>query len=119
MAGAHVVIHTAGLVDVFGRASPETIYEVNVQGTKNVIEACVQTGTRFLVYTSSMEVVGPNIKGHHFTGAMRTPHMKQYTGTPILAARPKLSGWSWKPMEGRSMGAAPGDMRPASHWHLR
>lgn len=32
MAGAHVVIHTAGLVDVFGRASPETIHEVNVQG---------------------------------------------------------------------------------------
>lgn len=31
-----------------------------------MIEACVQTGTRFLVYTSSMEVVGPNIKGHPF-----------------------------------------------------
>ncbi|XP_073883073.1 3 beta-hydroxysteroid dehydrogenase type 7 isoform X3 [Macaca fascicularis] len=66
VAGAHVVIHTAGLVDVFGRASPETIHEVNVQGTRNVIEACVQTGTRFLVYTSSMEVVGPNTKGHPF-----------------------------------------------------
>lgn len=32
VSGAHVVIHTAGLVDVFGRASPETIYKVNVQG---------------------------------------------------------------------------------------
>lgn len=32
VAGAHVVIHTAGLVDVFGKASPETIHEVNVQG---------------------------------------------------------------------------------------
>ncbi|XP_059010359.1 3 beta-hydroxysteroid dehydrogenase type 7 isoform X3 [Mustela lutreola] len=75
VAGAHVVIHTAGLVDVFGRASPETIYEVNVQGTKNVIEACVQTGTRFLVYTSSMEVVGPNIKGHPFyRGDEDTPY---------------------------------------------
>ncbi|XP_059979374.1 3 beta-hydroxysteroid dehydrogenase type 7 isoform X4 [Lagenorhynchus albirostris] len=66
VAGAHVVIHTAGLVDVFGKTSPETIHEVNVQGTRNVIEACVQTGTRFLVYTSSMEVVGPNIKGQPF-----------------------------------------------------
>ncbi|XP_062956173.1 3 beta-hydroxysteroid dehydrogenase type 7 isoform X3 [Cynocephalus volans] len=35
-------------------------------GTQNVIEACVQTGTQFLVYTSSMEVVGPNTKGHPF-----------------------------------------------------
>ncbi|CAO2583431.1 3 beta-hydroxysteroid dehydrogenase type 7 [Lemmus lemmus] len=66
VAGSHVVIHTAGLVDVFGKASPETIHKVNVQGTQNVIEACVQTGTQFLVYTSSMEVVGPNIKGHPF-----------------------------------------------------
>lgn len=32
VAGAHVVIHTAGLVDVFGRASAQTIHEVNVQG---------------------------------------------------------------------------------------
>ncbi|XP_036166054.1 3 beta-hydroxysteroid dehydrogenase type 7 isoform X3 [Myotis myotis] len=75
VAGAHVVIHTAGLVDVFGKASPETIHEVNVQGTKNVIEACVQTGTQFLVYTSSMEVVGPNIKGHPFyRGNEDTPY---------------------------------------------
>ncbi|XP_073744217.1 3 beta-hydroxysteroid dehydrogenase type 7 isoform X4 [Callorhinus ursinus] len=75
VAGAHVVIHAAGLVDVFGRASPETIHKVNVQGTKNVIEACVQTGTRFLVYTSSMEVVGPNIKGHPFyRGNEDTPY---------------------------------------------
>ncbi|XP_019661008.1 3 beta-hydroxysteroid dehydrogenase type 7 isoform X4 [Ailuropoda melanoleuca] len=44
-------------------------------GTKNVIEACVQTGTRFLVYTSSMEVVGPNIKGHPFyRGNEDTPY---------------------------------------------
>lgn len=38
VAGAHVVIHTAGLVDVFGRASPETIHEVNVQG--EVLPTC-------------------------------------------------------------------------------
>lgn len=38
VAGAHVVIHTAGLVDVFGRASPETIHEVNVQG--EVLSTC-------------------------------------------------------------------------------
>uniref|UniRef100_A0A8C0XIS7 3-beta hydroxysteroid dehydrogenase/isomerase domain-containing protein n=1 Tax=Castor canadensis TaxID=51338 RepID=A0A8C0XIS7_CASCN len=75
VAGAHVVIHTAGLVDVFGRASPDTIHEVNVQGTQNVIEACVQAGTQFLVYTSSMEVVGPNIKGHPFyRGNEDTPY---------------------------------------------
>uniref|UniRef100_A0A8D2I2D0 3 beta-hydroxysteroid dehydrogenase type 7 n=3 Tax=Urocitellus parryii TaxID=9999 RepID=A0A8D2I2D0_UROPR len=92
VAGAHVVIHTAGLVDVFGRASPETIHKVNVRGTQNVIEACVQTGTQFLVYTSSMEVVGPNIKGHPFyRGNEDTPyeavHKHPYPCSKALAER--------------------------------
>lgn len=43
-------------------------------GTQNVIDACVQTGTRFLIYTSSMEVVGPNVKGHPFYRSAQ-PHL--------------------------------------------
>ncbi|XP_075420907.1 3 beta-hydroxysteroid dehydrogenase type 7 [Tenrec ecaudatus] len=92
VAGAHVVIHTAGLVDVFGRASAETIHNVNVEGTRNVIEACVRGGTRFLVYTSSMEVVGPNTKGHPFyRGNEDTPyeavHSHPYPCSKALAER--------------------------------
>uniref|UniRef100_A0ABM5EIM4 3 beta-hydroxysteroid dehydrogenase type 7 isoform X2 n=1 Tax=Pogona vitticeps TaxID=103695 RepID=A0ABM5EIM4_9SAUR len=64
--GSHVVIHTASLVDVWGRVAPEKISAVNVGGTQNVIDACVSEGTQYLVYTSSMEVVGPNIKGVPF-----------------------------------------------------
>ncbi|XP_015262312.1 PREDICTED: 3 beta-hydroxysteroid dehydrogenase type 7 [Gekko japonicus] len=64
--GAHVVIHAASLVDVWGRFPPSKIGEVNVHGTQNVIEACVTQGTQYLVYTSTMEVVGPNAKGDPF-----------------------------------------------------
>ncbi|XP_062993799.1 3 beta-hydroxysteroid dehydrogenase type 7 [Elgaria multicarinata webbii] len=64
--GAHVVIHTASVVDVWGRIPPEKIKAVNVHGTQNVIEACVAQGIQYLVYTSSMEVVGPNMKGDPF-----------------------------------------------------
>ena len=35
-------------------------------GTENVINACVENGIQYLVYTSSMEVVGPNVKGDSF-----------------------------------------------------
>jgi cholest-5-ene-3beta,7alpha-diol 3beta-dehydrogenase len=35
-------------------------------GTVNVINACVENGIQYLVYTSSMEVVGPNVKGDPF-----------------------------------------------------
>ncbi|XP_048868841.1 3 beta-hydroxysteroid dehydrogenase type 7-like [Brienomyrus brachyistius] len=64
--GADLVIHTASLVDVWHRVPEETIHRVNVQGTANVIEACMESGIQYLIYTSSMEVVGPNIKGDPF-----------------------------------------------------
>jgi len=35
-------------------------------GTEHVIQACVELGIQYLVYTSSMEVVGPNVKGDPF-----------------------------------------------------
>lgn len=65
----------------------------DVQGTQDVIEACIWTGTQFLVYPSNMEVVEPNIKGHPSTGALRIPHTKQSADTPTLSAKPLLSNW--------------------------
>ncbi|XP_058296926.1 3 beta-hydroxysteroid dehydrogenase type 7 isoform X5 [Hylobates moloch] len=63
-----------GELRVFDRHLGPWLEELKT-GTRNVIEACVQTGTRFLVYTSSMEVVGPNTKGHPFyRGNEDTPY---------------------------------------------
>lgn len=64
--GADVVIHSASLVDVWHKVPEKLIYSVNVTGTENVIKACVECGVERLVYTSSMEVIGPNINGDHF-----------------------------------------------------
>ncbi|CAI9560639.1 unnamed protein product, partial [Staurois parvus] len=66
LSGSHLVIHTASLVDVWGRVPPSKITEVNVTGTENVLRACEEEGVQYLVYTSSMEVVGPNIHGDPF-----------------------------------------------------
>jgi len=35
-------------------------------GTENVVKACVECGIQCLVYTSSMEAIGPNTDGDHF-----------------------------------------------------
>ncbi|KAM6904680.1 3 beta-hydroxysteroid dehydrogenase type 7 [Xenentodon cancila] len=73
--GADVVIHTASLVDVWHKVPETLIYSVNVTGTENVINACVECGIECLVYTSSMEVIGPNVKGDHFKrGNEETPY---------------------------------------------
>ncbi|XP_042248195.1 3 beta-hydroxysteroid dehydrogenase type 7 [Thunnus maccoyii] len=73
--GADVVIHTASLVDVWHKVPEALIYSVNVTGTENVINACVENSIQHLIYTSSMEVIGPNIKGDHFIrGNEDTPY---------------------------------------------
>ncbi|XP_036004513.1 3 beta-hydroxysteroid dehydrogenase type 7 [Fundulus heteroclitus] len=78
--GADVVIHAASLVDVWHKVPEDVIYSVNVTGTENVIKACVECGVERLVYTSSMEVIGPNIKGDHFKrGNEDTPYEIKHT----------------------------------------
>ncbi|XP_074787110.1 3 beta-hydroxysteroid dehydrogenase type 7 isoform X2 [Athene noctua] len=80
LAGAHGVFHAASLVDVWGRATPEAIARVNVQGTKNVIAGCRAGGVRCLIYTSSMEVVGPNTRGDPFLrGDEDSPYPVRHT----------------------------------------
>ena len=51
--GAEIVFHLAGIVEI-GSGKKKTIFKVNVQGTKNVVNACLKTGVRRLVYTSSV-----------------------------------------------------------------
>ncbi|XP_044037031.1 3 beta-hydroxysteroid dehydrogenase type 7 [Siniperca chuatsi] len=78
--GADVVIHAASLVDVWHRVPDTLIYSVNITGTKNVINACVECGIQCLVYTSSMEVIGPNMNGDHFIrGNEDTPYNVKHT----------------------------------------
>ncbi|KAM7387243.1 hypothetical protein PAMA_009724 [Pampus argenteus] len=78
--GVDVVIHTASLVDVWHRIPETVIYSVNVAGTENVIKACVENSIKYLVYTSSMEVIGPNINGDSFIrGNEDTPYNVSHT----------------------------------------
>ncbi|KAM9258562.1 LOW QUALITY PROTEIN: 3 beta-hydroxysteroid dehydrogenase type 7 [Morus bassanus] len=65
LAGADAVFHAASLVDVWGRASPEA-RRVNVQGQPGGVGGAMGLGVRCLIYTSSMEVVGPNTRGDPF-----------------------------------------------------
>ena len=47
------VFHTAGIVDISEKVSP-LLYEVNVNGTKNVIALCREYSVRRLVYVLSL-----------------------------------------------------------------
>jgi len=54
--GADVVYHLAGIVSILpGRA--ELLYQVNVMGTHNTVEACLKSAVPRLVYTSSVHAI--------------------------------------------------------------
>lgn len=59
--GVDVVVHAAGVLGEWGR--PERYYaKVNVEGTRNVVDACVEDAVGRLVFIGSAGVLGPNVR---------------------------------------------------------
>lgn len=60
-----VIIHTANIVpqglERYSRIGAERIHSVNVNGTRNILEAARMTGVQALVYTSSVQVIGDDL----------------------------------------------------------
>jgi len=60
--GADIVYHMAGVVAI-SKGKEKLMNEVNVIGTRNVVNACLETGVRRLVYTSSVHAIAEPPKG--------------------------------------------------------
>ena len=58
MKGMDGVIHLAAMWLLHCKDYPRTAFHVNIEGTFNVLEACVNNGIRRLVYSSSASVYG-------------------------------------------------------------
>lgn len=54
--GAEIVYHVAGVVDITG-TKDEMVWNVNYEGTRNVIEACKKCGVKTLIYVSSVDAI--------------------------------------------------------------
>jgi dihydroflavonol-4-reductase len=54
--GLECVFHCAGIIGISGKQK-NLMYKVNVEGTKNVIEACIRNKVRRLIYTSSVHAI--------------------------------------------------------------
>ena len=64
-AKVHVVIHCAALVDDGSLCTRRNMTRVNVEGTRNVIDACLDCGVRALVFTGTMAQV--------YTSSIKSP----------------------------------------------
>ena len=54
--GASIVYHLAGIVTITSE-NEDLVYQVNVEGTKNVVDACLRNNVKRLVYVSSVHAL--------------------------------------------------------------
>ena len=55
-----IVFHTAALVQ-YCASKPSDFYDINVEGTRNMLDAALQTGAKKFVFTSTAGVIGPSL----------------------------------------------------------
>ncbi len=56
----HTVYHLGAVLSAVGESNPELAWEVNMQGLKNVLDACVAAGVARVFWPSSIAVFGPD-----------------------------------------------------------
>lgn len=62
MQGVDAVFHLAAMWLLHCKDFPRTAFDVNIQGTFNVLEACVKNNVKRLVYSSSASVYGDAVE---------------------------------------------------------
>lgn len=62
MKGCDAVVHLAAMWLLHCKDFPRTAFHVNIEGTFNVLEACVQNNIKRLVYSSSASVYGDAVE---------------------------------------------------------
>lgn len=84
--GADTVFHTASFI-FYGLGKPRRVYDTNVGGAQNVLDACRTHGVRKLIYTSSTETMlgdGTGVIGDE-TLPYPTTHISYYGETKATA----------------------------------
>ncbi len=116
LSGCAAVVHTAAHYS-YDRAEAATMHEVNVTGTRNVVEAARAAGIRRLVLTSSSATCGP-VAGRPATEYDRPPSWElavPYKRTKLLAEQVALRAGA-EPTEVVAVNpttvVGPGDRRP-------
>ena len=57
MKGCDTVFHTAAIISYWKKERP-LMFDVNIGGTRNVVESCIELGIEKLVHTSSIAAIG-------------------------------------------------------------
>jgi len=83
--GVDAVFHNAAYASDYGKK--RIFYEVNVEGTRNVAEACISNGVEKIVYTSSAGVYGFPNKNEWITEDSPKKPINIYQKTKLLGEK--------------------------------
>lgn len=60
--GCDIVYHTAAMVSYWKRQR-QVMFDININGTRNVVRACLESGVQKLIHTSSIAAIGYRADG--------------------------------------------------------
>ena len=86
------VIHSASPpIPTVGKGDEKLFFRVNVEGTRNVIKACNESGVKALIYTSSASVIydGGNLVNANEDTPFATRHVDPYNASKVTPAHLK------------------------------
>ncbi|MCK5249680.1 MAG: NAD-dependent epimerase/dehydratase family protein, partial [Spirochaetaceae bacterium] len=87
-AGTDAIIHLASMVD-WGTHPPKTVYSINVDGTRNALNAAQAAGVAAFVYTSSLDsvITGKPLRNVDESLPYPEKHPNAYCGSKAAAER--------------------------------
>lgn len=93
LTGCTEVFHLAAYARNWAK-DPSTFFRLNVEGTRNVLEAAAEAGVRRIVYTSTVVVFGPTprgVVGDEVTPRSTPRYLTEYEETKSVAEREALA----------------------------
>jgi len=86
--GGSVVLHLAAAT---GRLSPRTMFEVNVEGTRRLVDAAKRAGAAHFIFVSSIAAAFVNQRWYHYAHAKRTAEeLVLSSGLAATVVRPTM-----------------------------
>lgn len=92
MQGAEAVIHSAAIVS-FSKKERHLMYQVNVEGTANVVNAAVESGIKRFLHISSVAALGRTTRAELVTEQKKWEENKNNTHYAISKHHSELQVW--------------------------
>lgn len=92
MEGVDAVIHAAAIVS-FAKGNRHAMYQINIEGTANVINAAIDHNVQRLVHVSSVAALGRTTKPELISEQKKWEDNKQNTHYAITKHRAELEVW--------------------------